>query len=105
MLLLWAIESAAADLSQATLSRRLPALSQPQPKCLVTCVVSSSSDAAQLIGPTPEQVYAQLFSSLPTGPPPFFISRSETRSLFQSSLPRKAICFPAAQLNVKKIHV
>jgi hypothetical protein len=31
--------------------------------------------------------------------------RSETQDLFQSSLPRKAICFPAVQLNVKKIHV
>jgi hypothetical protein len=44
-------------------------------------------------------------SSLPIRPTSLLYLRSETRDLFQSSLPRKAICFPAAQLNVKKIHV
>jgi hypothetical protein len=50
-------------------------------------------------------VLHSLVSSLPIGPTSLLYLRSETRDLFQSSLPRKAICFPPAQLNVKKIHV
>jgi hypothetical protein len=41
----------------------------------------------------------------PDRPTSLLYLRSETQDLFQSSLPRKAICFPAAQLNVKKIQV
>jgi hypothetical protein len=50
-------------------------------------------------------VLHSLLSSLPIGPISLLYLRSEAQDLFQSSLPRKAICFPAAQLNVKKIHV
>jgi hypothetical protein len=66
---LWGIKIAPKDLSQATLPRRLPALSQPQPKSLVIGVASSGGNTTQFIGSSPEQVYAQLFLSLPACPP------------------------------------